>query len=76
MSERRYTISEIDKMRNGIACRFESRPILCSFNGAISKGSQERVDAFWRTVEDQLRTALVAGVDPAEFGNGQSAPGK
>lgn len=75
MPDRRYTLAEIDLMRAGIRRRNEtSYPENITYftpaSGGRSKMDEDSAAAIekWeRKCEEQLRTALLAGVDPAEF---------
>lgn len=73
MPERRYTLSEIDRMRAGIRARNQNRPdisFFISFGSGpprMTPESEASLERFNRECEDQLRTAMLAGVDPDEF---------
>jgi len=73
MPERRYTLSELDRMRAGIRNRAPYPSCIsysCGGGGGIATltpESRAAIAEYERQVEDQLRTALVAGIDPSEF---------
>lgn len=53
MTQRAYTLDEIDRMRSDLGRRLNSPP----FGGMVSSA----------TIEDRLRTYMMGGVDPAEL---------
>lgn len=55
MTERAYTVSEIDQMRSAI--RFQLTPVNLSFY-------QDEVN---RQIEEQLRTYMLAGIEPVDL---------
>ncbi len=74
MSERRYTLTEIDRMRAGLReCNKPALPSIITFESVggdhltMSAASAAQLAEFERRCEIELRTALIAGVDPAEF---------
>lgn len=68
MRERKYTLSEIDAMRSALVSRLHSR--FWSENDCASGDYMAEIK---RDAEEQLRTAMMAGVDPAEFGQPKEA---
>lgn len=56
MTERKYSISEIDKMRGAVRLKLQPGPMQ-PYNGAELSAR----------VEDRLRTYMLAGVDPDEL---------
>ena len=68
--ERKYSLSEIDQMREFFRSRLP-QPVM-SRGGPIGipmKQTEESLQSFERRdreAEDHLRTAMAAGVDPAE----------
>ena len=72
MDARSYTIHEIDRMRAGISGRvdYPSLSYRCAAGGGVmtlTTESQAALTAHEERVERQLRTAMMAGVDPSEF---------
>lgn len=58
MTERKYSVAEIDRMREAIRLKLEPRGSVFTYNeGELSA-----------RVEDRLRTYMMAGVDPADVG--------
>ena len=68
MPERRYTLKEIDQMREFLLAR--SRPDFSRI-GVGPDGMEPKGKAIWTAwradVEQELRTCLLAGTDPADF---------
>lgn len=56
MTERKYSISEIDKMRGAVRLKLQPGPMQPYNDAELSA-----------RVEDQLRTYMMAGVDPDEL---------
>lgn len=73
MTERRYTLAEIDAMRKALRDRLFSK-----FWEHRSSASGDYETTLHADAERQLRTAMLGGVDPAEFTNrtGNSANDK
>lgn len=73
MTQRTYTLAEIDRMRAGIQQRnMPTKPgmtIICPVGGTSYEEphSVAANQAWMRRCEDELRTAMIGGVDPAEF---------
>lgn len=65
MGERRYTLAEIDAMRAALRRRHKS-PFddMDCYSEKEERGWQKQVR---REVEDEIRTAMLGGVDPAEL---------
>lgn len=69
--ERRYTLAEIDAMREAVRRRIPQP--MRSWSGPIGVPAEETAEsvARWRAwearCEDQLRTALLAGLGPEDF---------
>ncbi len=61
--KRRYTLSEIDKLRMKIRAKLYPQQVCWAQGYEPGQRQQLRQD---QHVEDQLRTALSAGVDPDE----------
>lgn len=62
MSERKYSVAEIDRMRAAISATF---PCSWVFKGDGSPGRRE--PDYSAQIEDRLRTYMLAGVDPDEL---------
>lgn len=67
MTERRYTLAEIDAMRAGLYHRV-SNPFL-EMDCYNSRDEKEWLRNTDERIERELRTAMLGGVDPAEFTN-------
>lgn len=69
MTERSYTLKELDAMRAGIWRQHKTTAPYVYINSAgwASDEHQRRRDAWENKMEELLRTALMANVDPAEF---------
>lgn len=72
MDARSYTVREIDRMRVGISARvgYPGLSYTCPAGGGVMTLTPEcraALTAHEERVERQLRTAMMAGVDPAEF---------
>lgn len=65
MSERRYTVAEIDRMRAIVVML--NAPHAWIPGGCGYDWSDEQQRTLDRRNEDELRTYLIAGVDPAEL---------
>ena len=75
MKERRYSLSEIDKMRQNLfSIQYSSRPIFI-YDATLHSGyglsySHSGLDDFKdmeTRVENQLRTYMIGGLDPNEI---------
>ncbi len=68
MKERSYTVAEIGQMRSAVefrwlyGCKLSERPE----NQVLSSGSYSEGEKV-KAVEEQLRTYMLAGVDPEEL---------
>lgn len=71
--DRAYTLSEIDGMRETLKKRFHEPNELRIIYGNSEYGQRMRLlqlqtDSLRHTqIEEELRTCMLAGVDPAEF---------
>ena len=69
MKERSYTVAEIDRMRGAIirrhwcSCVFENRTTWTRIGSVGAFTDTEKTEC----VEEQLRTYMLAGVDPKEL---------
>lgn len=76
MTGRRYSLLELDRMRVLIAERLPS-PIyeaFCPPDGLATQtpASIASYEAHSRQIEDELRTAIIAGLGPEDFPQGDS----
>lgn len=68
--ERKYSLSEIDQMREFFRWRLPIPMVL--YSGGVGSPMRLTEESAWsierrnREAEDQLRTAMSAGIDPAE----------
>lgn len=64
MSERKYSVSEIDQMRAVLRIRVAASFFRAFPNGGWSDGP---IPDFPAQAEDQLRTYMLAGIEPNEL---------
>lgn len=69
MTDRAYTVAEIDRMRAALWMRFGYHgPIVAwSSSGDPEVRNKLNRDPYDRDVEDKLRTYMLAGVDPSDL---------
>lgn len=67
MTERKYSLAELDRMRKALYWKHAERDVTFR-TMASDRVEQNRIRAYCAgLVEDELRTCLMAGIDPDEL---------